>query len=111
VKLLFDENLSPRLPSLLKDSFPECEHLRDLGLMGAVDSQLWEYARTNGFTIVSKDNDFRQRSFVEGAPPKIVWLSVGNAGTGVICQLLQTQLAQLVSFHNDSDAALLVLAL
>lgn len=111
MKLLFDENLSPRLPSLLSDILPGCEHLRHLGLVGAVDSEVWQYARANGFTIVSKDNDFRQRSFVEGPPPKIVWLSVGNAGTDVICGLLQTERHRLVSFHNEPDSALLVINL
>ncbi len=41
VKFLFDENLSPRLPKLLADDFVECEHLRNVGLMGATDAELW----------------------------------------------------------------------
>lgn len=111
VKLLFDENLSPRLPALLKTEFPGSTHLRDVGQMGATDAQVWEFARANGFMIVSKDNDFRQRSFLEGAPPKVVWLSVGNSGTEVICNLLRAERARLASFDEDSDAALLVVAL
>ena len=43
--------------------------------------RFWEYAHKEGFAIVSKDTDFRERSYVEGAPPKVVWLDVGNAGT------------------------------
>lgn len=41
----------------------------------------WDYAGFHGFVIVSKDNDFRQLSFLKGPPPKVVWLSIGNAGT------------------------------
>jgi predicted nuclease of predicted toxin-antitoxin system len=52
------------------------------------DSHVWNYARDNAFVIVSKDNDFRQRSFLDGAPPKVIWLSVGNAGTHTIADLL-----------------------
>ncbi|MGQ0595384.1 MAG: DUF5615 family PIN-like protein [Gammaproteobacteria bacterium] len=40
--------------------------------------------------MVSKDNDFRQMSFVKGPPPKVIWLSVGNAGTDAIARLLET---------------------
>ena len=81
VKLLFDENVSSKLTSLLEDLYPGSAHVRDLGLSGASDNRVWEHAKANGFVIVSKDDDFRQRSFLRGAPPKVVWLQVGNAGT------------------------------
>ena len=45
---------------------------------------IWERAGQEAYAIVSKDNDFRQLSFVHGAPPKVIWLSVGNAGTEAI---------------------------
>ena len=37
MKLLLDENLSPRLVALLADEYPESAHLRDRGLRGADD--------------------------------------------------------------------------
>lgn len=77
MKLLFDENLSPRLPELLGGEFPASNHIRDVGLLGAADSRVCDYASDNGFVIVSKDNDFRQRSFLDGAPPKVIWLGWG----------------------------------
>jgi predicted nuclease of predicted toxin-antitoxin system len=58
MKLLFDENLSPKLPRLLAAQYPGSLHLRDCGLKGAADEEIWEYARDNGFAIVSKDSDF-----------------------------------------------------
>ena len=79
MKLLFDENLSPRLVQLVPAGFPGSVHVRDVGLKGHVDADLWELARRSGFTIVSKDTDFRERSYVEGFPPKVIWLDVGNA--------------------------------
>jgi predicted nuclease of predicted toxin-antitoxin system len=111
VKLLFDENLSPRLPELLRGEFPGSAHARDVGLLGADDSWVWDYARDKGFAIVSKDNDFRQRSFLDGAPPKIIWLSVGNAGTVAIADLLREQHPQIVMFEVHAESSLLVLAL
>ena len=84
MKLLFDENLSSRLVELLAADFPGCTHIEILGMRGAADTVVWNYAREHGYTIVSKDNDFRQRAFLDGPPPKVVWLSVGNAGTGLI---------------------------
>jgi predicted nuclease of predicted toxin-antitoxin system len=58
MKLLFDENLSPKLPHILSLDFPESIHVRDCGLKGFPDEDVWEYARNNGFAIVSKDSDF-----------------------------------------------------
>ncbi len=83
MKLLFDENPSPRLVGRFATTFPECTHVDLGGLHGRSDREVWEHARTHGYTIVSKDNDFRQLSFLHGGPPKVVWLSVGNAGTAL----------------------------
>lgn len=78
MKLLFDENLSPKLPRLVENLFPGSVHVRDCGLKGRPDEAVWDYARTNGFTLVSKDGDFYQRSLFMGPPPKLVWLCLGN---------------------------------
>ncbi len=60
MKLLFDENLAPRLAVGLQDLFPESQHVRDAGLAGASDAEVWDYAKTRGFAIVSKDSDFQR---------------------------------------------------
>jgi predicted nuclease of predicted toxin-antitoxin system len=44
VKLLLDENLSPRLVGSLSDLYPESQHVHSLELGGADDSALWDYA-------------------------------------------------------------------
>jgi predicted nuclease of predicted toxin-antitoxin system len=111
VKLLFDENLSHRLVELLREEFPGSSHVRNIGLLGAADGLVWDHARDHGFMIVSKDNDFRQRSFLDGAPPKIIWLRVGNAGTADIAGLLRREQARIGAFGLDVEGALLVLAL
>jgi len=72
--LLFDENLSAHLPRLVADQFAGGLHVRDVGLARADDSAVWEYARTHGMAIVTKDDDFRQRSFLYGSPPKVIWV-------------------------------------
>lgn len=111
MKLLFDENLSPRLAQSLQAEYPESVHVQGVGLRGAHDDRVWEYARDNGLTIVSKDNDFRQRSFLEGAPPKVVWLDVGNAGTHLIAELLRSEQAKLLKFGSEEESSLLVISL
>ncbi len=111
VKLLFDENLSPRLVTRLDRVFPGSARVELTGLRGQPDQTLWDYARLHGFTLVSKDNDFRQLSFLMGAPPRIIWLSVGNAGTDVIAKLLEYRIDPIALFHARTDESLLVLEL
>ena len=72
MKLLFDENVSPKLVGRLASEYPGSVHVRSVGLRGAEDDQIWGHARTEGFAIVSKDTDFRERSYVEGFPPKVM---------------------------------------
>ncbi|MGH9120188.1 MAG: DUF5615 family PIN-like protein [Acidimicrobiales bacterium] len=79
MRLLFDQNLSRNLVGQLRDAFPESQHVTALGLDTATDREIWEFARENGYLVVSKDSDFRQLAFLYGPPPKVVWLRVGNA--------------------------------
>lgn len=88
MKLLFDQNVSHKLVGMLAREFPGSLHVRDVGLRAGEDRQVWDHARKQGFVIVSKDTDFRELSYVEGFPPKTIWLDVGNAGTLAIGELL-----------------------
>lgn len=109
MKLLFDENLSPTLVSRLATEFPGSRHVEDLGLRGCSDGDVWAYARTHDFTIVSKDNDFRQMAFLGGPPPKVIWLSVGNAGTRATAELIAHHVSLIAAFAASADECLLVL--
>jgi len=111
LSLLFDENLSPRLIRRLEAAYPQSEHVELVGLKGPSDLALWEYAAGRGATLVSKDNDFRQLSFLKGHPPKVIWLSVGNAGTEAIAELLAMHRESVQAFLSDPEASLLVLEL
>lgn len=109
MKLLFDQNLSPRLPRLLVDLYPDSLHITKLGMRDATDTQIWEYAKANGFAIVSKDSDFQARSLLYGHPPKFVWLRVGNCRVRTIEDLLRKHSAALHTFDLDPSRAHLML--
>lgn len=108
MKLLFDENLSHKLVDLLATEFPGSIHVRSVDLAGKPDSSVWEYAGQNGFAIVSKDGDFRQRSLMHGAPPKFIWVQTGNTGTAEIAKLLRRHAERLEQFGRESESALIV---
>ncbi len=109
MKLLLDENLSPRLAPALSDLYPGSVHLRDCGLRGVTDLEVWEYALANGFAIVSKDSDFAQRSFLLGSPPKVIWLRIGNCTTTRVDFVLRNAAPRIHAFLASGEESCLVL--
>ena len=110
MKFLLDENLASRLVAKLEKSFAESTHVRDVGLRGATDLEVWTYAQVHGFAIVSKDWDFQQLSFLHGAPPKVVWIRRGNCSVRELERLLLSNVEVIEQFGDDQEAALLVLS-
>ena len=74
MKLLFDHNLSPKLAHRLADLHPRSTHVFLVGMDREPDSDIWEYARSNGYVIVTKDADFADMSVLRGHPPKVIWV-------------------------------------
>ena len=109
MKLLFDQNLSPRLPRLLSDLYPDSVHVREIGLRDATDTAIWKYARQSGFVIVSKDSDFQQRSLLLGHPPKFIWLRVGNCPVHPVEALLRRHSAAIHTFEQSPTKSHLML--
>ncbi|MGB5135016.1 MAG: DUF5615 family PIN-like protein [Prochlorococcaceae cyanobacterium] len=108
-RLLFDENLSPRLSAALSDAFPDSAHVRDVRLKGATDQKIWEFAGKTGFTVVTKDDDFKGLSLLHGSPPKVIWLLVGNTSTAEILQCLLSNCPTIETFIAEPATSLLIL--
>lgn len=76
----------------------------------ATDAEIWDYATDQGFAVVSKDGDFRQVSFLRGAPPKFIWIRRGNCATADIAAMLRSSKAEILRFGADSESALMELS-
>ncbi len=109
MRLLFDENLSPQLPELLADTYPGSTHVHLCGLGSSQDAAIWDYAKTNGLTIVSKDSDFQERSILLGSPPKVIWLRISNCASTDVERLLRTAFPVIMRFIKDAEETCLVL--
>jgi predicted nuclease of predicted toxin-antitoxin system len=108
--LLFDENLAARLVTDLADLYPGCAHVGDRSLAGVSDHVVWQYARDHGFIVVTKDEDFQRFSVLYGAPPKVIWIRLGNCSTADIVRLLSERRNEIDRFAAHGDAAFLALA-
>jgi predicted nuclease of predicted toxin-antitoxin system len=105
MKLLFDQNLSFKLCSLLVDVFPGSSQVRLLGLAEADDRVIWQHAKANGFNLVTQDVDFAEMAVLYGPPPKVIWLRCGNQPTAVVEKLLRNHIDAIISFEQDGTAA------
>jgi predicted nuclease of predicted toxin-antitoxin system len=88
MKLLFDQNLSYRLVAKIFEVFPDSAHVEALNLDRATDFEVWQYAKENGFIIVTKDSDFNDLSTYNGFPPYIIWLRMGNSSVEKSAEVL-----------------------
>ena len=109
MKLLFDQNLSPKLVNRLADLFPDSRHVQSEMLDCADDNQVWQHANTNDFAIVTKDEDYNNLSVLRGVPPKVIWLQIGNCTTAQVEALFRARFPDIQAFENDPSAGTLVL--
>ena len=109
MRLLFDEQLSEELVKLLHDLFPDSLHIRLLEAGGSPDSRVWQLAREHDCLLVSKDEDFHRLSVLRGAPPKVVWLRLGNCTTEDVAQVLRQRAEDIRQFAQQAEATFLEL--
>lgn len=105
MRLLFDQNISFRITKKLAHVYPDCKHVSDCKLAGSEDSEIWSYAKTFHYTIVTFDADFYDISLMNGHPPKIIWLRQGNLTTPELVALLTVNHDVIERFLIDNQYA------
>ena len=78
-------------------------------MAGARDSAIWEAAKSGGFVLVTKDEDFQGLSVFRGQPPKVVHVRLGNASTAATLAFFEEPVEIIVAFAADSEAGFLAL--
>ena len=79
MKFIIDAQLPPGLAKMLCEQGADAVAVRDIGLRDASDSQIWQYALQNQAAIITKDEDFVERSLSSQQSPVIIWLRIGNS--------------------------------
>lgn len=76
--LLLDEHVSRRLVPRLEPLFPGIQSVELVAELGpaATDRAIWQYAKSHGLAIVTKDKDFVDLMARWGHPPKVVRLTI-----------------------------------
>jgi predicted nuclease of predicted toxin-antitoxin system len=109
MKILFDENISYRIVKKLQDHFPESKHVSDISPILQSDEFIFKYAKENDFTIATFDEDFENISVSRGAPPKIIWLRMGNTSTIKISERFIESKQMIRTFIESDDSVILEL--
>jgi predicted nuclease of predicted toxin-antitoxin system len=103
MKILLDANISWKLASILTPIFGECSHVDLIDLPApADDKSVWDYALTNGYTIITKDNDFLDLLELKGFPPKVVLLKTGNNNSRALSDLLQKSKSKIEELESSN---------
>ena len=109
MKLLLDQNLSPRLVRRLADMYPNSSHVTEVGLDRSLDKEVWNYAREHDYLIVTKDVDFSEFSLLQGFPPKVIWIRRGNCSTQIIEIILRENFNSIKAMNEDTSTGILEL--
>lgn len=110
VKLLLDENLSRRIVPLLLDDYPGTTQVALAGLECASDREIWDFAKSGEYVIVTKDDDFLGLLSLLGYPPKVVRLTMGNCPNQQVIDILSRLRPELETLLSRPDLGLVELA-
>jgi predicted nuclease of predicted toxin-antitoxin system len=91
VKFLIDAQLPPALAGSLRQAGFDAIAVRDIGLRDAKDGVIWQYALQHDAIVITKDEDFAQRTLFSPDSPVIVWLRLGNATNQQLLSWLMPQ--------------------
>jgi len=96
-------NCRPALARLLESLGHHAEHVQDCGLRDATDSVIWDHALACGAAIITKDEDFANRTYASKKAPVIVWLRIGNCSRKALLAWFEPLLPRIQSLLQNGD--------
>jgi predicted nuclease of predicted toxin-antitoxin system len=77
--------------------------VRDLGLRGAEDEQIFFEARKAADVVITKDVDFVILLERHGSPPKIIWLTCGNTSDAALREILTAKFQEALPLLESGE--------
>jgi predicted nuclease of predicted toxin-antitoxin system len=75
----------------------------------ADDRQIWEWAKTNEYIVITNDENFYRFAGVLGFPPKVVMLRTGNQSTQSHAALLLQHFVDIQTLADSPESGVLEL--
>ena len=107
MKLLFDENISYRIVNKIIEIYPSSTHVSNVRPVIREDIAIFDYARKEEFIIVTFDEDFREIQSLDGFPPKIIWMRMGNTSTLNALSKLVSNQKEIIELSENSEIGIL----
>ncbi|NOT47566.1 MAG: DUF5615 family PIN-like protein [Acidobacteria bacterium] len=103
MNFLVDAQLPPGLASWLVGLGHSAQHVLELRFADADDSTIWNHALSVDAIIVTKDEDFAERTARTASGPVIVWLRIGNSTNRALLQWLEPRWPTISQLLNDGN--------
>jgi predicted nuclease of predicted toxin-antitoxin system len=103
VKFLVDNQLPTVLAQYLRKCGFDCQHVLEVGLGDALDSDICRYAELQGRIIISKDEDFFYFAKQREAKIKVIWVRLGNCRTPALLAAFERSWPSIESCLKTGD--------
>ena len=102
MKFLVDNQLPEALCRILNTRGHESGHVLDLHMDEASDLEIWNYAATGNWIVVSKDEDFLHLANRQGDTGKLLWVRIGNSRKQTLLQAFERELPGVVRAFDEA---------
>jgi predicted nuclease of predicted toxin-antitoxin system len=105
-----DLNLPPKLANWLIEGFNvKAKSFKDLLFTDMPDVEVYKIAakKSNMIIITTKDIDFSNYQNIVGAPPRILYLNVGNISNRNLKLLIQERFAEILQLFLTTNEPLI----
>jgi predicted nuclease of predicted toxin-antitoxin system len=96
-KYLIDVNLPSKFSVWAGEEYQHVININD----ELKDSEIWEHAKTNNLTIITKDADFSDMVMANNPPPKVIHIKLGNMKMRDFHQLINNIWDDVLNMSND----------
>lgn len=109
MRILLDQNLSPKLIRALADVLPGLESVYQHALVGASDPFIFEWASKLGFDgLLSADHDFVHLAERVGPPPKVIRIERCEFPSRIVEEIIRREAIRIHDFLASKRAVLLL---
>lgn len=95
MNFLVDNQLPAALSRFLTICGQPSNHVLDIALDEAKDTPVWDYAKSHGLIVVSKDEDFFHLAQCPNETGKLLWVRLGNCRNEVLLAAFQAELPNI----------------
>lgn len=99
-----DAQMSPAIAVWISRSFAvNAVAVRELGLREAIDAEIFQAAKRENVTVMTKDNDFVLLLDRFGPPPQVIWVTCGNTSNARLKEILTSTLPKALKLLDSGE--------